>query len=129
MKAATELAAVAEAQLAPASTSAASHAQRGSQAAVQDLPALQRSSAQSTASSRSAVAEQQAPPARPQQLRVPPSMRPSRVRGLSSSMALEEGLRNHWYPAHFTSVRSTAPLSMANAALASLHVAEQGKEL
>ena len=105
MKAATELAAVAEAQLAPASTSGARQGQRGSQAAVQEPPALQRSSAPATASGRQAVAEQQAPPARPQSLRVPPSMRPSRVRGLSSSMALEEGLRSHWYPAHFATVR------------------------
>ncbi len=114
MKAATGLAAVAEAQLAPASASAAMQAQRGSQAAVQDLPALQRSSSPSTASWQSAVAEQQAHPAQPQPLRVPPSMRPSRVRGLSSSMALEEGLRNHWYPAHFASVRPL-PLAPLNA--------------
>ena len=109
MKAATELAAAAEAQPAPASSPAARQAQRSSQAAVQDLPALQRSSAPSTTSGRPADAERQAPPARPQTLRVPPSMRPSRVRGLSSSMALEEGLRSHWYPAHFASVRSLCP--------------------
>lgn len=107
MKTATELAAVAEAQLAPASTSTARQTQRGSQAAVQELPSLQRGSAPATTSGRQAVAEQ---PARPQALRVPPSMRPSRVRGLSSSMALEEGLRSHWYPAHFASV-SSPPLT------------------
>ena len=39
-------------------------------------------------------------------LRMAPSFKPARLRGLHSSMKLEDGLRNHWYPAHFMSVRS-----------------------
>ena len=111
MKTATELAAIAEAQLAPSGTAGTAQAQRGSHAVVQELPSLQRSGAPSTVSRWPAVTEEPPPaPAQLQALRVPPSMRPSRVRGLASSLALEEGLRSHWYPAHFASVRSQPPM-------------------
>ena len=110
MKVATELAAVTEAQLAEVGPSdARHHAQRGSLAAQHELSSLQRSSSAGAAvrqRSDGAAAEQ--PPVVRQRVRVPPSMRPSRVRGLASSLTLEEGLRSHWYPAHFASVSPAA---------------------
>jgi hypothetical protein len=107
MKAATELAAVKEARLARVGPSdARHHAQRGSLAA-QELSSLQRSGAGAAVRQSSDGAAAEAPPDR-QRVRVPPSMRPSRVRGLASSLALEEGLRSHWYPAHFASVSPAA---------------------
>ena len=36
-----------------------------------------------------------------------------RSRHLNSSLALEPGLRNHWYPAHFSSVRFPPPARSA----------------
>ena len=109
MKTATELAAVVKAQLAPASPSGERNAQRGSHTAAQGLPSLQRGSAPATTQPRRQAAAEEPPPP-PQALRVPPGMRPSRVRGLSSSLALEEGLRSHWYPAHFASVSCSSPM-------------------
>ena len=108
MKVATELAAVSEAQLATASSAAPRTAQRGLPA-TRESASLQLSGAPAAVlqSSQAAAAVAEQPPPR-QRVRVPPSMRPSRVRGLASSMALEEGLRSHWYPAHFASVSLAA---------------------
>lgn len=44
--------------------------------------------------------------AAPGELHPAPSQKAARLRGLKSSLELEDGLRNHWYPVHFTAVRA-----------------------
>ena len=63
-----------------------------------------RRSQQDVTASAQAVASTAAPPAA---VRLAPSFKPGRVRGLASSLDLEDGLRNHWYPAHFSAVSAS----------------------